>query len=179
MESEKLNKKDILYSKGKNNECYTPQYGVLPIIKYLPKNKIIWCPFDEAHSQFVIELKRAGLDVVYSHINYGQDFYTYQPEKWDILVSNPPYTNKKAIFQRALSFNKPFAMLMTITWLNDSTPKKIFMEEKKDLQLLMFDKRIEYRNLDKEVLKKITFSSAYYCYNLLPKQLIMEKLEKV
>lgn len=174
-----MNKKEILYSKGKNNECYTPKYGVTPIIKYLPKNKIIWCPFDEAHSQFVIELKNAGLNVVYSHINNGQDFYTYQPKKWDILVSNPPYTNKKEIFKRALSFNKPFAMLMTITWLNDSTPKKIFMEAKKDLQLLMFDKRIEYKNLDKEdEMKKITFSSAYYCYNLLPKQIIMEELEK-
>ena len=37
---------DVLYSKGKNDECYTPAYGVEPIIKYLDKDKIIWCPFD-------------------------------------------------------------------------------------------------------------------------------------
>lgn len=28
------------------------------------------------------------------------------------------------------------------------------------------------------VNNKITFSSSYYCYNLLPKDIIMEKIEK-
>jgi len=66
-----------------------------------------------------------------------------------------------------LSFGKPFALLMTNTWLNDSAPKQLFKD--KDLQLLMFDKRIQFDNQ-----KKITFSSSYYCWNLLPKQIIME-----
>jgi len=30
--------KDVLYSKGKNDECYTPDYGVKPILKYIPTN---------------------------------------------------------------------------------------------------------------------------------------------
>jgi hypothetical protein len=58
---------------------------------------------------------------------------------------------------------------MSLTWLNDSAPKQIFKE--KDLQLLMFDKRIKFNSLN-----KITFSSAYFCYNFLPKQIIMENL---
>ncbi len=33
----KLKSREILYSKGKNDECYTPRYGVLPILKYIPK----------------------------------------------------------------------------------------------------------------------------------------------
>lgn len=45
-----MKSKEILYSLGKNDECYTPRYGVLPIIKYLPKDKIIWCPFDKENS---------------------------------------------------------------------------------------------------------------------------------
>ena len=28
------------------DEKYTPGYGVLPIIKYIPEGKIVWCPFD-------------------------------------------------------------------------------------------------------------------------------------
>ena len=63
---------------------------------------------------------------------------------------------------------------MSLTWLNDSAPKQLFME--KDLQLLMFDKRIKFTKPDWTVDNKITFSSAYYCYNFLPKQIIMEKL---
>ena len=70
-----------------------------------------------------------------------------------------------------MSFNKPFALLMTNTWLNDSAPKKLFKE--KDLQLLMFEQRIQFDNQN-----KITFSSSYFCWNFLPKQIIMEKLKK-
>lgn len=161
----------ILYSKGKNDECYTPKYGVLPIIKYIPPNAIIWCPFDTEKSEFVKEISKKNI-VIYSHISDGKDFFTYEPEKWDIIISNPPFTDKKKYFERALSFNKPFALIMSNTWLNDSAPKKLF--ENKDLQLLMFDKRMEFNGN-----KKITFSSSYFCYNFLPKQIIMEKLEKL
>ena len=170
-----IDSKKILYSEGSNDECYTPEYGVVPIIKYLDKSKIIWCPFDTDDSNFVKLLKNEGFVVINSHISNGQDFYNYEPDKWDIIVSNPPFTNKRKIFERALSFNKPFALIMTNTWLNDSAPKQLF--KTKELQLLMFEQRIEFLQKDKTINeKKITFSSSYYCYNLLPKQIIMEKL---
>lgn len=160
----------VLYSAGLNDECYTPRYAVLPIIKYLPKDKIIWCPFDTEESEFVKVLEENGYNVVNSHIKYGQDFYNYEPKHFDIIVSNPPFTNKRKIFERCLSFDKPFMLLMSNTWLNDSAPKQLFKD--KDLQLLMFEQRIQYNNL-----KKITFSSSYYCWNILPKQIIMERLD--
>ena len=93
-----------------------------------------------------------------------------------MMVSNPPFSRKKKFFERALSFNKPFALIMTNTWLNDSAPKQLFKD--KDLQLLMFDKRIEFTDPTGHVDNKITFSSSYYCYNFLPKQIIMKKLDK-
>ena len=58
-----------------SDEKYTPGYGVAPIIKYLPEGKIIWCPFDTCHSEFVLHLQEAGFQVKYSHINTGQDFF--------------------------------------------------------------------------------------------------------
>lgn len=36
-----------LTSDKEDNELYSPFYIVDHIIKYLPKDKIIWCPFDE------------------------------------------------------------------------------------------------------------------------------------
>lgn len=168
-----LDSKAMLYPAGQNDECYTPSYGVIPIIKYLPKGKVIWCPFDTDESEFVKQMSQAGYDVINSHLQYGQDYYTYEPPQWDIMVSNPPYTNKREIFERALSFNKPFALLMSNVWLNDSAPKQLF--ENKQLQLLMFDKRIKYIN-NGSVNNKITFSSSYYCFDLLPKDIICERL---
>ena len=165
----------LMFSGGNNDECYTPDYGVQPILKYIPKDAIVWCPFDTKDSEFVKQISQQN-EVIYSHLDTGQDFFTYEPDVWSCLVSNPPFTNKRKFFERALSFNKPFALIMTNTWLNDSTPKILFKD--KDLQLLMFDKRMEFNQSDGKVNNKITFSSSYYCWNFLPKQIIMKELIK-
>lgn len=168
-----MNSAGILYSKGNNDECYTPAYGVEPILKYIPKDWVVWCPFDTEESEFVKQISKQN-KVIHSHISEGKDFLNWKPdEHWDCIVSNPPFTSKKVFFERALSFGNPFALIMSLTWLNDSTPKKLFKD--KDLQLLMFEQRMKFLN-NGNVNNKITFSSAYYCWNFLPKQIIMEKL---
>jgi len=161
----------MLFSKGKNDECYTQDYAVAPILKYIPKNAIVWCPFDKKHSEFVKQISKTH-EVVYSHIDDGKDFFEYEPEKWDVIVSNPPFTNKRKFFERALSFNKPFALIMTNTWLNDAAPVQLFKD--RDLQLLMFSKRMRFNSPDGRENNKITFSSSYYCVDFLPKQIVME-----
>jgi hypothetical protein len=167
------NSQNILYSAGGNDECYTPDYGVAPILKYIPKDATVWCPFDTEDSEFVKQISQQN-KVVYSHISSGQDFFEYEPKSWDVIVSNPPFTKKRKYFERALSFKKPFALIMTNTWLNDSAPKQLFME--KDLQLLMFDKRMQFKHPDGRQMDRPTFSSSYFCYDFLPKQIIMEEL---
>jgi len=163
----------VLYSKGKNDECYTPDYGVKPILEFIPKDVIVWCPFDTEDSEFVKQISETN-KVVNSHIKNDQDFFTYEPSKWDVIVSNPPFTNKRKYFERALAFGKPFALIMSNTWLNDAAPKQIFKD--KDLQLLMFDKRMRFISPDGRDNNKITFSSSYYCWNFLPKQIVMREL---
>lgn len=169
-----LDSKKLMFSDGNNDECYTPDYGVTPILKYIPKNAIVWCPFDTEESEFVKQISQQN-EVFYTHISTGQDFLIYTPDfEWNVIVSNPPFTNKRKFFERALSFNKSFALIMTNTWLNDSAPKQLF--KNKDLQLLMFDKRMKFHSPDGRSNDKITFSSSYYCWNFLPKQIIMETL---
>lgn len=169
-----IDSKKLMYSSGNNDECYTPDYGVKPILEFIPEGAIVWCPFDTAESEFVKQISKQN-KVVYSHIESGQDFFDYEPSEWDVIVSNPPFTNKRKFFERALSFDKPFALIMTNTWLNDSAPKQLFKH--RDLQLLMFDKRMKFISPDGRDNNKITFSSSYYCWNLLPKQIIMKELE--
>jgi len=170
-----INSSTVLFSSGANDECYTPLYAVMPILEFIPENAVVWCPFDTTDSEFVKQISKTN-KVVHSHIIEGKDFYTYEPKNWDVIVSNPPFTNKRKIFERALSFDKPFALIMSNTWLNDAAPKQLFAE--KDLQMLMFDKRIEFMQADGKANNKITFSSSYYCYNFLPKQIIMKSLTK-
>ena len=172
--AKELDSGKLMYSSGNNDECYTPDYGVEPILKYIPKDTTVWCPFDTEDSQFVIQISKQN-KVIRSHLESGQDFFNYEPDEWDMIVSNPPFTDKRKFFERALSFNKPFALIMTNTWLNDSAPKQLFKD--KDLQLLMFDKRMKFISPDGRNNDKITFSSSYYCWNFLPKQIIMEELK--
>ena len=168
-----INNNMAMYSKGKNDECYTPDYGVTPILEYIPNGAIVWCPFDTEKSEFVKQISKTN-KVVYSHIDVGQDFFSYEPEHWDIIVSNPPFTNKRQYFERALSFNKPFALIMSNAWLNDAAPIQLFRD--KDLQLLMFSKRMRFISPDGRDNNKITFGSSYYCWIFLPKQIIMSDL---
>lgn len=175
-----MNSQAILYPPGANDECHTPDYAVKALIAHmvlvapdrLRKHIRIWCPFDTQDSQFVIQLEQAGYQVWASHISAGQDFYTYEPPvEWDAIVSNPPFTNKAKIFERCISFGKPFALLMSLTWLNDSAPKKIFGDS---LELLMFQERVKYLGQE----SKITFSSAFFGVGVFPKPIQCDSLKK-
>jgi len=170
-----MNSKGVLYSPGKNDECYTPRHAVLPILEFIPPGATVWCPFDTWSSWFHICIKAAGWSVVKSHIYTGEDFFDYEPVQWDVMVSNPPFTQKRRYFERALDLGKPFALLMSNTWLNDAAPKQIFMDRGRDLQLLMFDRRIHFER-NGQVDKKTTFSSSYFCCDFLPQQIVLWKL---
>ncbi len=160
----------IISIKGNNYECYTYRYAVEPLLEFLEpfRSKTIWCPFDKSDSEFVKVFNENGFNVVFSHIENGQDFYTFEPKHFDLIVSNPPFSNKTEMFKRVLSFKKPFAILMSILYLNDNKPYEIFKNI--DLQLLMFNERMEFKN--QPVTKKISFKSAYYCSNFLPQQIM-------
>lgn len=62
-----------LTSDKEDNELYTPYYATDHIIKYLPKDKIIWCPFDENWSAFYNRLKEEGYNVVRNSLAEGRD----------------------------------------------------------------------------------------------------------
>lgn len=70
-----MNSRTVLYSNGNNDECYTPAYGVIPILKYIPKNWVVWCPFDTEDSEYVKLIRANGNKVIATHIWNGEDFY--------------------------------------------------------------------------------------------------------
>lgn len=159
------------YSPRKSSdEQYTPAFAVAPIVKYIPKDKIVWCPFDTENSEYVLALKAAGIRVVHSHIYTGQDFFKYEPERWDLIVSNPPFSIKQAIVERCLALGKPFALLLSNLWLNSSAPMRLFKE--REMQMLLFDKRIQFTEKNAAY-----FGSNYFCHKVLPKQIVFEGLE--
>lgn len=165
-----------LTSDIEDNELFSPYYIVDHIIKYLPKDKKIWCPFDvEDWSAFSVRLKECGYEAISSHIDTGQNFFEYEPDEWDIIVNNPPFSIKDKILERLYSFNKPFAVLLPLNSLQGKTRYMYFC---KGIQILSFDARVSYHDIEHmdSPVKGNPFATAYFCRDLLTKDLILEKL---
>ena len=166
---------------AESDECLTPRYVVEPIIKYLKaKNfETIWCPFDLEHSLYVRILKENGFKVIYTHIENGGNFFEIDPQsiKFDCIVSNPPFSLKDEILERLYKIGKPFAVLLPQNALQSIKRTDLFI--KNGLEYLGFDKRAcFYTNNELEEIKFGNhFASAYFCRDILPKNLIFEYLK--
>ena len=53
-----IDSKKLMYSKGNNDECYTTDYGVKPILEFIPEGVTVWCPFDTPESEFVKQISK-------------------------------------------------------------------------------------------------------------------------
>lgn len=160
------------------DEVYTPFYAVSPLLKYIPKDKTIWCPFDEDWSAFVQLFKENGYKVINSCLKNNQDFFEYEPtEEYDIIISNPPFSKKDLVLQRLYELNKSFAILLPLNSLQGKDRYK-YAFSKIDIQMLSFDGRVNFHtnNNFEEYSKGNHFASAYFCKDLLPKDLIVEEL---
>lgn len=158
-----------------SDECYTPREAVLPLLKYIPKDKIIWCPFDTKDSEYVKVFQENDYNVIYSHIDNGENFFYYEPDNYDIIVSNPPFSIKDDVLKHLDELNKPYAILLPLPSLQG---QKRFTYLQGG-QALIFDKRINFYK-DKEhtkMEKGVAFASIYVCKDLLPNDLIFEKIE--
>ena len=94
-----------------NDEFYTPEYAIEPILKYIPSGSIIWCPFDTNYSLIVKKFRKHGCEVIATHISNGEDFFLIPTPKCDFIISNPPYSLKTEVLSKLFSLNKKFAML--------------------------------------------------------------------
>ena len=166
-----------LTSSKNKDEAYTPYYAASPIIKYVDPNLVVWCPFDQEWSAYVKLLRENGNRVITSHINNGLDFFNYEPEYYDIIITNPPFSCKDEVIERLYELNKPFAILLP---LNSLQGRNRYENFKNGIQLLAFDQRIDFHDPNNMISpnKGTPFASAYFCRGVLPNELILEHLEK-
>ena len=126
---------------------------------------------------FYRRLTEEGYRAVRSSLSDGQNFFEYEPEKFDLIVDNPPFSLKDKVLERLYSFNKPFAILLPLNSLQGKTRYKYF---KQGIQILSFDARVCYhdRKHMNSVVKGSPFATAYFCRDLLPRDLIIEELHE-
>ena len=157
--------------KEKNDELYTPEYAIKPLIKYLPKNIKIWECTDYGESNITKVLKNNGYEVISTH-KKDFDFLNDETDfEFDMIITNPPYSLKDEFIKKCYEWNKPFCLLLPITALEGKNRGELF--RKYGIEVMVFDGRVEFMKK-----KGNWFNTSWFCYKVLPEKLIFEELKK-
>lgn len=151
------------------DELYTPRYAIYPILKFIKPNSTIWCPFDTEKSEFVKILSENNHVVIYTHKDADEDFFTTTIQ-CDYIISNPPYSLKDKVLKRLYELDKPFMMLLPITSLEGKYRNELY--KRYGIEILVLDKRIDFTGK-----KANYFNTSYFCWQVLPKQIMFETIK--
>lgn len=164
----------------KFDNLYTPKYAIEPLLKYLDmyqtryevkRKPIIWECTDYGNSNITKILKEHGYQVIGTD-KCELDFLNEVPNfDFDVIITNPPYSLKNEFIKKCYEYNKPFALLLPLTSLEGTARGKLFVE--KGIEVLVLDRRVDFTGK-----KSCWFNVSWFCWNLLPKQLIFEELNK-
>jgi len=144
----------------------TDKVGWELIQDYIPKDKKIWSPFycDGKMKDYFEEM---GYDIYHE----DKDFFSYEPDEYDLIVDNPPFSKFKEVCSRLKELDKPFILILfpkvfLLKWFQD-----LFAEE---LQIIIPKKRPTFTHLTNGK-KNYTppFVPFYFCWKMkLDKDLI-------
>jgi len=144
-----------------NDDQYNTTPEIWEMIAHLiPKDKILFEAFlkDNWSSKSAIILRDMGFNVVG---NPTIDFFNELPE-YDIIVSNPPYSMKKKIFQRLAVLDKPFILILPISTITKQFVKVL---ERDKVQMIIPSKRMQFEKAGVE-LSRCWFDTCFLCYKM-------------
>tara|TARA_R110000868_G_scaffold108515_2_gene296135 strand:+ start:49 stop:573 length:525 start_codon:yes stop_codon:yes gene_type:complete len=139
-----LEQKKEFSKRGTFDELYTPNEAVEMILPYIPNNvKTIWECTAIKESKIVKVLRDNGYNVITSHIEDGEDFFDYEPQQYDLIITNPPYSLKDKFLKRAYDLEKPFMFLLPLTALEGIKRGKMYNNN--GIQLIIPNKRFNFK----------------------------------
>tara|TARA_R110000823_G_scaffold206472_2_gene337164 strand:+ start:60 stop:644 length:585 start_codon:yes stop_codon:yes gene_type:complete len=153
-----------------HDDWTTPKHAWQDIAHLIPKGKIWEAFYGEGKSgQYLREL---GFETIHEPINFFDD--STRPD-YEVLVSNPPFSQAAAILKKLVQIDKPFILLMPCSKICCKYTRDTF---KNKLQVIIPPKRIKFTKLvNKEAVKNYqsapNFDCFYYCYKInLPRDLL-------
>tara|TARA_E500000318_G_C3462217_1_gene173113 strand:+ start:166 stop:678 length:513 start_codon:yes stop_codon:yes gene_type:complete len=150
---------------SKHDDYMTPKYAWENIKQFIPEDyKIIYEPFygDGSSGKFLQELLPDK-----TIIHQDLDFYEYSTQfNYDMILSNPPFSDAKKIMPKMFELDKPFILLMPSSKINTNYFRQ--WKERK-IQIIIPTKRIHFKKFvnGKEVpTNGANFDCFYYCYKI-------------
>ena len=122
--------------------CQTPGYALDPLWEHLDFYDTVWEPAC-GEGNLVRRFQEKGVDVVGSDILEGHNFFIWQPEHWNVIVTNPPYTAKFEWLSHCYYLKKPFALLLPVETLGAFKAQRLFMQH--GLELILMNRRINFK----------------------------------
>lgn len=126
---------------GTSDIFQTPREAFVYLQPYIDKTFVIW---ESAAGRGLLakSMMDFGYDVLMSDIITGQNYFTYEPECYDIQITNPPYSIKDKWLERCYDLGKPFALLLPISALHSRFRCNLY--RKYGVQLIIPPKRINF-----------------------------------
>jgi hypothetical protein len=162
-------------SKHNINDFQTPGFALNPLLPYLRQEWLIWeCSCGKGN--LVNKLKEEKYNVIGTDITDGHNFLMWKPERFDCIITNPPYSEKQSFLERAYNLNKPFALLLPLTTFETEKRQNLFDKYYSETKFIFLNKRINFET-QSGTGSGAWFSTMWVCYKLeLPRILNYYKI---
>ena len=169
-----MKKAMIDYMQNKKFDHFnTPDYAIKPLLPHVPKTWTIWEPTDSTGKSRITKVLQNHGCTVRSTSQKEIDFLNDKPDfSFDCIITNPPYSLKDEFIERCIELESPWALLLPLTALEGIKRGKLFNKIER-FGVMIFDRRVEFTG------GSCWFNTSWFCYWLLPKQLIFTELNKI
>ena len=116
-------------------------------------------------------------EVFNGHISTGEDFFSYEDPigDVDVIVSNPPYSKRNAIFKRIYSWGIPYALLINTNGLFDAKCRTDLFREN-GVELLIPKGRVKFITQN-GIQGRPNFQAIYVCNRILDEKIVFSDYE--
>ena len=142
-----------------DNEYTTSKYIWEMLDGIIDKENVIYEPFyNEGQSK--IYLEELGYKNV---IHNNEDFYTnHKKYKYDLILTNPPFSSKKKVFMELRKIDKPFIIIVPVSTITKQFIRKTFMGK---LQIIIPPQRMQFEK-DGINNKRCWFDCVFLAYKI-------------
>ena len=148
------------------DDWMTPKHAWENIKEYIP-DKVIWEPFygDGKSGHYLTQL---GFNVIHEPLDF------FENNLGEIIVSNPPFSQSKAVMARLKELDKPFIIIFPTSKINTSYMRQF---TNSGLHIIIPLKRIHFKKMENgsivETKNSCNFDCFYYCYKIgLPNDIV-------